>query len=117
MLDGVSTQRPAYWRRIVQVEAGDVVLKSDDGASRIEKRGEPDQSRERTSLGDPAPGPTWHPRLRCWLKIGTAVFRFEYLKQKRPVQRQLLDDYDGNPGHLSRAEEDAAEDRRCLSSR
>jgi hypothetical protein len=107
VLDGVSTQRPAYWRRIVRVEAGDVLLKSDDGASRIEKRGELDQSREGTSLGDPAPSPAWHPRLRCRLKIGTAVFRFEYLKQKRQRQRQLLDDYDGIPGHLSRAEKDA----------
>ncbi|MCL5744922.1 MAG: type I-U CRISPR-associated helicase/endonuclease Cas3 [Acidobacteria bacterium] len=108
VLDGVTTKRAAYWRRIVQVDAGDVLLKSDDGATRIEKRVDPEPSRECTSLGDPAPGPTWQPRLRSRLKIGTAVFRFEYLKPKRPVQRQLLDDLDENPGHLSRAEKDAA---------
>jgi len=108
VLDGVSTQRPAYWRRIVQVEVGDFLLRSDDGASRIGKRGDAEQSPERISLGDPTPDPTWQPRLRCRLKIGDAVFRFEYLKPKRPVLRQLLDDSNGNPGHLSRAEKDAA---------
>lgn len=109
VLDGVSTQRPAYWRRVVQVERGDYRVNSVDGAARIQQRSQAEKSSspDCSSLGDPTPGPTWQLRLRCRLKIGTAVFRFEYLKPTRPVQRQFLDDSNGIPGHLSRAKKDA----------
>jgi CRISPR-associated helicase Cas3 len=109
VLYGVSTARPRYWRRVVQVETGAYRLNYKNGASRIQHVSQTGESspHECTSLGDSAPGPTWHPKLPCRLKVGSSTFRFEYLKPKRPVQRQFLDDSDGSPGHLSRAQGDA----------
>jgi CRISPR-associated endonuclease/helicase Cas3 len=109
VLEGVSTKRPAYWRRIVQVSRGEHRLDTKDGASRIGRSSEvhDPSAPECSSLGETLPGPTWEPRLRRSLKIGTSTFRFEYLKPKRPIQQQLLDDSDGFPGHLTRAQTEA----------
>lgn len=109
VLDGVSTLRPAYWRRIAQVQRGEYRLISSDGASRFVQHADAEDSSlpDSVSLGDAVPGPNWRPRLQCKLKIGAAVFRFEYLKQKRQTQLQFLDDSDSCPGHLTRAQQDA----------
>jgi CRISPR-associated helicase Cas3 len=104
VLEGVSTQRPLYWRRVVQVEPGDHRLTSADGASRIEQADTAEESHavgDGVTVGEPPVGVTWEPRLRYPFKIGTGRFRFEYLKPKRQVQPQLLDE------HLERAEEEA----------
>lgn len=109
VLDGVSTLRPAYWRRITQIQRGEYRLISSDGASRFVQHADAEDSSQPdgVSLGDPAPGPNWRPRLQCKLKIGAAVFRFEYLKRKKQTQVQFLDDSDSCPGHLTRAQQDA----------
>jgi hypothetical protein len=105
VLEGVSTERPSYWRRVVEVESGDYRLKSQDGASRIDRvrlAEELPPGVECTSVGDRPPGPMWRPQLRVWLRIGTAKFRFEYWKPKSQVQpRQPLED------HLARAGADS----------
>jgi CRISPR-associated helicase Cas3 len=104
VLQGVATQRPSYWRRIVPVEPGNHLLESQDGASRIERVGKAEQSAASScvSLGDAPPGPTRQPQLRRRLRIGTAMFRFDYWKPKRQVQpRQPLEK------HLARAEKEA----------
>jgi CRISPR-associated endonuclease/helicase Cas3 len=106
VLEGVSTQRPSYWRRVVEVQPGDHRLTSEDGASRIEPVSTSDQAppvRGLASIGDPIPQPpagkVWRPQLSRSFRVGTAAFRFVYSKAKSQVRpKQLLDD------HLKRAE-------------
>ncbi len=111
VLEGVSTQHPRYWRRIVQVEPGDYRLKSEDGASRFEAIEAAEKSHavpHRAAVPEPPHGTTW--QVRSWaLRIGTDAFRFEYLKPRREVQSQLLAE------HLERAEKDAARIARTLA--
>jgi CRISPR-associated helicase Cas3 len=105
VLEGVSTQRPSYWRRVVEVDAGDYHLKSRDGASRFEPVGTAEHMQSVPnciSAGDSPPGAARQPLVSCSLRVGTATFRFEYWKLKRQVQpTQFLKD------HLARAESDA----------
>lgn len=104
VLEGVSTQRPLYWRRVAQEGPGDHRLRSGDGASRIEwvEASEKwDAVRDRVTVGEVPTNATWEVLLRCSLSIGTATFRFEYLKPKRRVQRRFLGE------HLKRAAEAA----------
>ena len=104
VLDGVSTQRPLYCRRVVQVEPGSHRLRSEDGASRldqVETSEEWHEVRDRVAIGEVPTNVTWGVLLRYSLGIGTGTFRFEYLKPKRQVQHQFLDE------HLERAESDA----------
>ncbi|MBI3278434.1 MAG: type I-U CRISPR-associated helicase/endonuclease Cas3 [Acidobacteria bacterium] len=107
VLEGVSTQRPSYWRRVVEVQRGDHRLKSEDGACRFEPVSMPEQTQVqfRVSVSDspphPPPGKAWHRRLSRSFTLGTATFRFDYFKLKSQVPRhQSLDE------HLERAETD-----------
>jgi len=116
VLEGVSTKRPRYWRRVVQVAAGGYKLVSDDGACRFGPRGATEESstpQDDVACGKVLPvapaGSAWTVRLRCKLSIGTAVFRFEYLKPKRLVQEQFLEE------HLNRAAGDAGRIASALS--
>ena len=108
ILEGVSTKRPRYWRRVVRLAVGDHGLLSGDGASRFERTGPagetsvaPDRTAVGEALPEAPPGSTWRVRLRCPLRIGTAEFQFEYLKPARAVQQQFLDE------HLQGAAENA----------
>lgn len=104
VLDGVSTQRPLYCRRVVQVEPGSHRLRSEDGASRldqVETSEEWHEVRDRVAIGEVPTNVTWGVLLRYSLGIGTGTFRFEYLKPKRQVHQQFLGE------HLERAEKDA----------
>ena len=90
VLQGVSTQRPSYWRRVAEVQRGDHRLSSDDGASRIEPIDTIDQASpvpDLASVGDSLPQPpggkVWRPQLSRSFRIGTAVFRFVYLNTSK----------------------------------
>jgi hypothetical protein len=105
VLAGVSTQRPSYWRRVVEVHPGNHRLSSEDGASRMGPVNASDQAPvpDRVSVGDPLPQPpagkVWRPQLTRSFRVGTAAFRFVYLKVKGQVPpKQFLDN------HLTRAE-------------
>lgn len=106
VLEGVSTKRPRYWRLVKRVTAGDYGLVSEDGAARFELTASSQESAavwDCVVVGGDQPdapsGSTWAGRLRYTLSIGTAEFRFEYLKPMRVVQQQFLAD------HLQAAEE------------
>lgn len=105
VLEGVSTQHPPYWRQVKEVHAGDYRLISGDGASRIElNTDEKSHAPGSASVGDRPPqlpaGKAWRPRLSRTFDVGSATFRFVYLKVKNLVQPpQFLDD------HLKCAEE------------
>ncbi len=106
VLEGVSTQRPSYWRQVREVHPGDYRLTSRDGASRIEPVNTDGESQPPgcASVGDPPPkepaGKEWRPCVSHTVDVGTAKFRFVYLKVKNLVQSpQFLND------HLTRAEE------------
>jgi CRISPR-associated helicase Cas3 len=116
VLEGVSPKRPRYWRRVKRVTTGDHKLVSEDGAARFELTKSADASAaEQTCIavgGDQPDAPrgcTWAGRLRHTLRIGTAEFRFEYLKPKRVVQQQFLAE------HLQAAEEYAGRIAHALS--
>lgn len=105
VLDGVSTQRPSYLRRIIQVDSGDYELKSRDGAARfvlVEETNPPE-----SALGSAAATPglnieEWKCHTSIAFRIGASTFRFEYFKPRRQApSRLLLDD------HLDRAREEA----------
>ncbi len=106
VLEGVSTQRPSYWRQVREVQPGNHRLTSGDGASRIEPvntAGEPHPP-GCASVGDRPPDPPagkeWRPCVSQTFDVGTARFRFVYLRVKNLVQSpQFLND------HLRRAEE------------
>lgn len=106
VLEGVSTQRPPYWRQVKEVHAGDYRLISGDGASRIEPVNTDGNSQAPgcTSVGVPPPAPpagkVWQQRLSRKVDVGTAKFRFVYLRITSQMQPpQFLMD------HLKRAEE------------
>lgn len=105
VLEGVSTPHALYRRRVVPpAEPGDYGLNCVDGAARVVPVNNAEESRSvpyPDSVGEPPAGTTW--QTQPWvLKIGTATFRFEYLKLLRQVQpRQSLDE------HGTRAEGDA----------
>ncbi|MDI3254077.1 MAG: type I-U CRISPR-associated helicase/endonuclease Cas3 [Bacillota bacterium] len=106
VLEGVSTQRPSYWRQVKEVHPGDYRLTSGDGASRIEPVNTAVESQPpgRASVGDRPPDPpagkVWRPCVSQTFDVGTARFRFVYHKVKNLVQSpQFLND------HLRRAEE------------
>jgi CRISPR-associated endonuclease/helicase Cas3 len=104
VLDGVSTRRPLYRRRVVQVEPGSYRLRSEDGASRLDQVEGSEQwndMRDRVVLGEVPTDVTWGVQLRSSLRIGTGTFRFEYLKPKKQVHLQFLGE------HLERAESEA----------
>jgi len=97
VLEGVSPRRPQYWRCVQRVTAGDHRLIFEDGATRFERAKSGEASAEEQdciALGmdqpDAPPGCKWTRRLRHILRIGTAEFRFEYLKPRRVVQQQFL---------------------------
>jgi CRISPR-associated endonuclease/helicase Cas3 len=106
VLEGVSTQRPSYWRQVKEVHPGDYRLTSGDGASRIEPVNTTGESQPPgcASVGDRPPdlpaGKVWRPCVSQTFDVGTAEFRFVYLKVRNLVQSpQFLND------HLRRAEE------------
>ena len=109
VLEGVSAERPLYWRRVVQVESGDYRLTSTCGAARVEQTevGEATDNRNCGQVGvnvpdAPSRDAPWKvvpPSYK--LRIGTTAFRFEYLKPQRQIAPQFLKD------HLDRAEADA----------
>lgn len=106
VLEGVSTQRPSYWRQVKEVHPGDYRLTSGDGASRIEPVNTDRESHPPgcASVGDRPPDPPggkeWRPRLSRTFEVGTARFQFVYLTVRSLKQPpQFLDD------HLKRAEE------------
>lgn len=106
VLGGVSTQRPSYWRQVKEVHPGDHRLTSGDGASRIEPVNTAGESHPPgcASVGDRPPDPpagkVWRQCVSQTFDVGTAKFRFVYLKVKTLVQSpQLLNE------HLRRAED------------
>jgi CRISPR-associated helicase Cas3 len=114
VLDGVSTLRPLYCRRVVQVEPGSHRLRTEDGASRLEQVENSEEWHEvldRVAIGEVPTDVTWGVMLRYSFGIGTGTFRFEYLKPKRQVQQQLLGE------HLERAESDAGKIAAAIAPR
>ena len=116
VLDGVSTQRPLYCRRVVQVKPGSYRLRSENGASRLDQVEESEEwheARDHIALGGVPTDVKWKvlSRYSYSLAIGTGTFRFEYLKPKRQVQKQLLGE------HLERAESDAGKIAAAIAPR
>jgi hypothetical protein len=78
VLEGVSTQRPSYWRQVKEVHPGDYRLTSGDGASRIEPVNTTGESQPPgcASVGDRPPdlpaGKVWRPCVSQTFDVGTA---------------------------------------------